>query len=94
MIPSAPTSIEGEKPWFVYVLECMDESLYTGVTNDLEHRMHAHAAGKGSKYVRIKGFSRLLRAKECKDKSDACTCEYQIKQLSRNEKLDWFRDNR
>ena len=81
-----------EKPWFVYILECMDESLYTGVTNDLDNRMHAHATGKGSKYVKRKGFNRLLRAKECKDKSDACKCEYQIKQLSRNEKLDWFRD--
>ena len=64
----------------------------TCVTNDIENRMHAHATGKGSKYVKIKGFSRLLRSKKCKDKSDACKCEYQIKQLSRNEKLDWFND--
>jgi putative endonuclease len=81
-----------EKTWFVYILECMDESLYTGVTNDLEKRMHAHTIGKGSKYVRIKRFSRLLRSQECRDKSHACKCEYEIKQLSRNEKLEWFRD--
>ena len=37
-----------------------------------------------------KGFKKLLRTKQCKDKSDACKCEYAIKQLPRNEKLDWF----
>ncbi|MBR9705737.1 GIY-YIG nuclease family protein [Candidatus Pacearchaeota archaeon] len=82
-----------EKKWYVYILECMDESLYTGVTNDIDNRMKAHANGTGSKYVRRKGFKQLLRTKECIDKSDACKCEYQIKQLTRNEKLDWFRDN-
>jgi putative endonuclease len=79
------------KPWFVYIVECKDGSFYTGVTNDLEKRMDAHAKNKGSKYVTNKGFKKLLRAKECKDKSDACKAEYQIKQLNKNEKLDWFR---
>ncbi len=79
-----------EKQWFVYVLECQDGSFYTGVTNDLDKRMKAHANGKGSKYVMKKGFKCLLRSKECKDRSDAQKAEYQIKQLSRNEKLDWF----
>ena len=79
-----------EKPWFVYILECQDGSFYTGVTNDLDKRMKTHANGKGSKYVMKKGFKCLLRSKECKDRSDAQKAEYQIKQLSRNEKLDWF----
>ena len=52
--------------------------------------MEAHAEGKGSKYVCKKGFKKLLRVKLCKDKSDACKCEYAIKQLPRNEKLSWF----
>jgi len=60
------------------------------VTNDVEARMKAHATGKGSKYVYKKGFKELLRTKECKDKSEACKCEYEIKQLSRKEKLGWF----
>ncbi len=81
-----------EKKWYVYILECQDGSFYTGVTNDVEKRMKAHTMGKGSKYVYRKGFRELLRVKECLDKSDACKCEYQIKQLSRNEKLDWFND--
>ncbi len=79
-----------EKTWYVYILECMDGSFYTGVTNDIDSRMKAHAKGKGSKYVRKKGFKELLRAKPCKDKSDACKCEYFIKKLPRNEKLTWF----
>ena len=78
------------KPWFVYILECQDGSFYTGVTNDLDKRMKAHAEGKGSKYVYKKGFKQLLRAKPCKDKSDACKQEYAIKQLKRNEKLSYF----
>ena len=79
-----------EQKWFVYLLECQDGSFYTGVTNDVEARMKAHATGKGSKYVYKKGFKELLRTKECKDKSEACKCEYEIKQLSRKEKIGWF----
>jgi putative endonuclease len=79
-----------KKKWHVYILECMDGSFYTGVTNDIDLRMKAHATGKGSKYVYKKGFKRILRAKECKDKSEACKYEYEIKRLPRNEKLGWF----
>lgn len=84
----------GEKKWFVYILECSDGSFYTGVTNDLDKRMGVHASGKGSKYVREKGFRKLLRSMECKDKSEACRFEYEIKQLPRSEKMGWFDENR
>lgn len=79
-----------KKTWHVYLLECWDGSFYCGVTNDIDKRMKTHAEGKGSKYVRRKRFKKLLRAMPCKDKSDACKAEYQIKQLSKWEKLDWF----
>ena len=79
-----------EKQWCVYILECQDNSFYTGVTNDVDARMNAHEIGKGSKYVYKKGFKKLLRVKLCKNKSDACKCEYAIKQLPRNMKLNWF----
>jgi putative endonuclease len=79
-----------EKIWCVYIIECQDGSFYTGVTNDVDSRMKSHATGKGSKYVSKSGFGKLLRVKLCKDKSDACKCEYYIKKLPRNEKLDWF----
>lgn len=80
------------KQWYVYILECQDGSFYTGVTNDIDARMEAHAIGKGSKYVYKKGFGRLLRVKPCKDKSSAFKSEYEIKQLPRNNKLSWFDD--
>jgi len=79
-----------EKQWFVYIIECQDGSFYTGVTTNIEARMKAHAEGKGSKYVYKKGFSKLLQVKLCKDKSDACKCEYAIKKLPRAKKISWF----
>lgn len=79
-----------EKQWCVYLLECQDGSFYTGVTKDIDARIKTHVDGKGSKYVYKKGFKKLLRTKSCKDKSDACKCEYQIKKLPKNQKLGWF----
>lgn len=79
-----------KKEWQVYLLECRDGSVYTGVTNDIEKRMKMHMSGKGSKYVARKGFGKLLYSRVCLDKSDACSKEYAIKQLTRNEKIDWF----
>jgi putative endonuclease len=78
------------KVWFVYVLECNDGSFYTGVTNDLDKRMKAHAEGRGSKYVARKGFRCLLRSKGCENRSDAQKCECVIKKLAKCDKLDWF----
>ena len=82
-----------EKQWFVYLLKCQDGSFYTGVTKDIDARMNAHVNGKGSKYVYNKGFEELLRVKPCKNKSDACKCEYAIKQLPKKNKLNWFDNN-
>lgn len=79
-----------ESKWFVYILECCDGSFYTGVTNNIDSRIKAHASGKGSKYVSQRGFKELLRTKECKNKSEAFRFEYEIKQLPRHKKLDWF----
>ena len=82
-----------EKSWYIYILECKDTSFYTGVTNDIQKRMDAHASGRGSKYVARKGFSRLLHFKECTDKSEACKIEYKIKQLPKWEKIMWFKES-
>jgi len=79
-----------EKPWFVYILECLDGSFYTGITNNITKRMAAHSSGKGSKYVKNKGFKQILHSKECANRSEASKFEYEIKQLPRNEKLNWF----
>ena len=76
--------------WFVYLLECNDGSFYTGITNDLNKRMEKHKSGKGSKYVKSKGFKQLLNSKEFENKSIAAKYEYEIKQLPKNKKQTWF----
>ncbi len=78
------------KQWYVYLLECQDDSIYTGITNDVEKRMEVHKSGKGSKYVRQKRFKRLLHTIKAVDKIDAAKMEYQIKQLQRNDKITFF----
>jgi len=79
------------KEWEIYLVECLDGSLYTGVSSNVARRMIAHASGKGSKYVRAKGFSKLLAYRICLNKSDACKKEHLVKNLSQNEKIEWFR---
>lgn len=79
-----------EKQWYVYILECKDDSLYTGITNDLDKRMKSHQNGTGSKYVKRKGFLQLLHAITVADKSEAAKLEYKIKQLKRNDKITFF----
>jgi putative endonuclease len=79
-----------EKPYYVYLLECKDGSYYTGITNDLEKRMKTHANGKGSTYVRAKGFDKLIASKKIGKKSEALKIEYKIKQLTKKEKLEYF----
>ena len=79
-----------KKKWFVYLLECLDGSYYTGVTNDVNKRMNTHLEGKGSRYVYAKGFKKLIAEIPCKNKSEACKAEYQIKNLPRKKKLEWF----
>ena len=79
------------KKWFVYLLECKDGSFYCGISNDINKRMEAHSNRKGSKYVRNKGFKKLIASKECSDKSEASKEEYRIKQLNHNGKLECFK---
>ena len=79
-----------ELSWKVYILECSDGTYYTGITNNIEKRMKTHKNGTGSKYVKNKGFKKLISFKECKNRSQASKEEYKIKQLSRKEKLNYF----
>lgn len=83
-------STNNKNTWYVYILECQDGSFYTGVTNNIDKRMKTHAEGRGSKYVRQKKFKKLLRSKECKNRSEAQKSECHIKTLPKYTKLDWF----
>ena len=73
--------------WTLYILECRDGSLYTGITDDLAHRLSVHGTAKGAKYTRGRGPFLLRYTELCADRSHALRREYQIKQLSRQEKL-------
>ncbi len=77
-----------EKKWYVYILRCKDDTLYTGITDDLQRRLAVHNAGKGAKYTRGRGPVELVYQEEVATKIEACKREYQIKQLSRPEKLE------
>lgn len=74
------------KPWYVYLIECEDGSLYTGVAVDVEKRFAEHAAGKGARYTRSHPPRRLLARFEHPDRSSALKAEYAIKRLSAAEK--------
>ena len=74
-------------PAFVYMLRCKDDSLYTGWTNDLQHRLRMHGAGKGAKYTRGRGPLTLVYAEELADKETALKRECEIKALPRAKKL-------
>lgn len=72
--------------WYVYMLRCADDTLYTGITDDVPHRLEAHRSGKGAKYTRGRGPLELVYTEEEQDRASASRREYQIKQLSRTEK--------
>ena len=74
------------KPWYVYLIECEDGSLYTGVAVDVERRYAQHQAGKGARYTRSHPPRRLLARFEHPDRSSALKAEYAIKQLTAAEK--------
>jgi putative endonuclease len=69
-------------PWFVYVIECRDGSLYTGIAVDVERRYAEHVAGKGARYTRSHPPAKLLARFAQPDRSSALRAEYAIKQLS------------
>lgn len=73
--------------WFVYIVECADRSLYTGITNDLEQRMAAHRAGKGAKYTKHRRPLTLRYSEAVDSKGDALRREAAIKSLDRTTKL-------
>ena len=73
--------------WFVYVLKCFDNTLYTGITTDTKRRELEHNTSlKAAKYTRIRRPVELVYAKEFKNRSEASKEEYRIKQLSRKQK--------
>ncbi len=74
--------------WFVYILKCSDDTLYTGITTDLERRLTEHnQTEKGAKYTRARRPVELIYSEKQPNRSDASKREYFIKKLSRVKKL-------
>jgi putative endonuclease len=74
-------------PWWVYIVQCADQSLYTGIATDLIGRITTHNNGKGAKYTKARLPVKLVYQEPCVDRSSASRREYAIKQLSRQKKL-------
>jgi putative endonuclease len=72
--------------YFVYILECQKDKLYTGIATDVERRFEEHQNGTGAKFTKVFKPIRVLYTEETLSRSDALKREYQIKQLSREEK--------
>lgn len=73
--------------FYLYILLCKDNTLYTGITNDVDKRMQVHKFGKGSKYVKARLPFKLVYTEEFPDRSTASKRENHIKSLTREEKL-------
>lgn len=73
--------------FYVYILQCSDDTLYTGFTINLENRIETHNKGLGAKYTRGRTPVKLVYIEEYATKSEALKREYKIKQFSRQQKL-------
>jgi putative endonuclease len=96
-IGELPTSVlavgHDPRPYYLYILRCNDNSLYTGIALDVEKRLKRHKAGKGSKYTRNRQPLTLVYSREIGSQSDALKEEYRMKQLNKAEKEKFIYDN-
>ncbi len=72
--------------WFVYILRLKDDSLYTGITTDIERRIEKHEKGRGSKYVRGRLPIELVHREKYGSRSEALKREAEIKKWSKKKK--------
>ena len=75
--------------YFVYIVECSDKTLYTGIATDIKRRVNEHnLSDKGAKYTKVRRPVSLVYSEEFEDRSSASKREYAIKKLSREKKLE------
>ncbi len=74
--------------YFVYLLECSDKSIYTGITTDIKRRFEEHRSGKGGHFTRSRKVTKVLYTEEQPSRSEALKREAQIKSWSRPKKLE------
>ena len=73
--------------YFVYLLKCLDGSLYCGITTDVKRRFKEHKDGKGGNYTRSHRAIKMMYTEKCKDRSMALKREIAIKRLARPQKI-------
>lgn len=76
----------GEFMWYLYILRCCDNSLYTGITTDWERRFHQHSSGKGAKYTRSRGVLSVEFVIPYETRSEAAQKEWAVKKLTKSQK--------
>ena len=72
--------------WYVYLIECRDGTLYTGVARDIDRRIAEHNAGRGARYTRGRAPVRVVAASRALEKRAAYRLEWAVKQLPRSNK--------
>jgi len=82
--------------WFVYIVECADNTLYTWITIDIQRREEEHnSSDKWAKFTKMRRPVKMIFSQSCEDRSDASKKEYAIKKLTRKQKLEiieWKRE--
>ena len=73
--------------YYVYLIECRNGAIYTGITTDIQRRFKEHSLGKGGAYTRSKKVKKVLYTEQYIDRSSALKREIQIKGWNRNKKL-------
>jgi putative endonuclease len=84
--------------WWVYIVQCKDQTLYTGITTNLKRRLLEHngkgpTAVKGAKYTRARRPVKMVYEETCENRSEACKREAVIKKLTRTNKFNLILNN-
>ena len=79
--------------WYVYMVQCADDSLYTGVTTDVDRRIREHnESTRGARYTRSRRPVSLVWQERLTDRAAACRREYEVRQFDRRKKLSLLMD--
>jgi len=84
----SPLDKSNNENWCVYVLKCRNNSLYIGLTNNIDRRLKEHERGTGSKFVRSQRPFELVKTIPCTNAKHARSLEYNLKKLKRSRKIE------
>ena len=82
-----------DKPWFVYIVECRDDKLYTGISNDVERRVAEHNKGRGCRFTKYRYPVKFVYKEERVTKSAARKRELEIQGFTRKKKLELIKES-